>query len=184
MYSLVCTTHSPLDPRRPLYMVYMFIAAYHCPKGILGLGGASKNKLKDTNFIFPMTKVTVLSVFRTHAQKEYRKVFKTKSTYILNIIALLLLENLHCINSKSGLNGTQYKDVKWGVGVESTTFHGYVNDESFWNGFFMLTMHLTAEPHQFKKKNIRTIWKFGVCKWCQLGKIHALSLELLTFQVK
>ena len=33
----------PLDPRRPLHMLYMFIATYHCPKGILGLGGeASK----------------------------------------------------------------------------------------------------------------------------------------------
>ena len=29
----------PLDPRRPLHMLYMFIATCHCPKGILGLGG-------------------------------------------------------------------------------------------------------------------------------------------------
>ena len=35
-----------------------------------GGGGASKNKLKDTSFIFPMTNVTILGVFRTHAQKE------------------------------------------------------------------------------------------------------------------
>ena len=28
-------------------------------------------KLKDTIFIFPMTNVTILGVFRTHAQKEY-----------------------------------------------------------------------------------------------------------------
>ena len=75
-------------------MLYMFIAIYHCPKGILGLGGkASKNKLKDTNFIFPMTNVTVLSVFRMHAKKEYRKVLEMKSTSILTILALLLLEN-------------------------------------------------------------------------------------------
>ena len=37
-----------------------------------------------------MTNVTVLSAFRTHAQKEYRKVLEMKSTYILNILALLL----------------------------------------------------------------------------------------------
>ena len=28
----------PLDPRRPLHMLYMFIATCHCPKGILGPG--------------------------------------------------------------------------------------------------------------------------------------------------
>ena len=33
-----------------------------------GVGGASKNKLKDTSFIFPMTNVTILGVFRTHVQ--------------------------------------------------------------------------------------------------------------------
>ena len=73
----------PLDPRRPLHMLYIFIGTYHCPKA----------KLKDTDFIFPVTSVTVLGVFRTHAQKEYRNVFKLKSTSILNILALLLLEN-------------------------------------------------------------------------------------------
>ena len=36
-----------------------------------------------------MTNVTLLSVFRTHAQKEYGKVLEMKSTYILNILALL-----------------------------------------------------------------------------------------------
>ena len=40
-------------------------------KGRLGSRGqgASKNKLKDTSFIFPMTNVTIIGVFRTHAQK-------------------------------------------------------------------------------------------------------------------
>ena len=52
-------------------------------------GKASKNKLKDTSFIFPMTNVTLLGVFRTHAQKEYGNVLEMKSTYILNILALL-----------------------------------------------------------------------------------------------
>ena len=51
---------------------------------------ASKNKLKDTSFIFPMTNATISGVFRTHAQKEYGKVWKMKSTPILNILALLL----------------------------------------------------------------------------------------------
>ena len=36
-----------------------------------------------------MTNVTTLGVFRTHAQKEYGMVLEMKSTYILNILALL-----------------------------------------------------------------------------------------------
>ena len=61
-------------------------------KGHLGSRGAkaSKNKLKDTSFIFPMTNVTILGVFRTHTQKEYGKIWEMKSTPILNILALLL----------------------------------------------------------------------------------------------
>ena len=63
---------SPLDQRRPLYMLYTFITKCHCPNGILGLGGkATKNKLKDTSFTFPVTNVTILSIFCTHAQKGY-----------------------------------------------------------------------------------------------------------------
>ena len=80
------TPFPPLDPRRHLHMLYICIATFNCPKGILGLGGkASKNKLKDANFIFSMTNVTILSLFRMHAQKEYRKVLEMKGTYILNI---------------------------------------------------------------------------------------------------
>ena len=41
-----------------------------------------------------MTNVTILSIFRTHAQKENRKVLEMKNTSILNILALLLFENL------------------------------------------------------------------------------------------
>ena len=85
-------------------MLYICIATFNCPKGILGLGGggggggeASKNKRKDASFIFSMTNVTILSIFRTHAQKEYRKVLEIKGTYILNILALLLFENLQRI---------------------------------------------------------------------------------------
>ena len=66
-----------------------------CPKGILDLGGkASKNKLKDTSFIFSLTNITILSIFRTHAQKEYCKVLETKGIYILDNLVLLLFENL------------------------------------------------------------------------------------------
>ena len=44
-----------------------------------------------------MTNVTILSIFRTHAQKKNRKVSKMKGTYILNILAFLLFENLQRI---------------------------------------------------------------------------------------
>ena len=71
-----------------------------------GGGEASKNKLKDTIFIFPMTNVTILGVFRTHAQKEYGKVWEMKSIPIHYILTLLLFYNKQCIYSKSGLNGT------------------------------------------------------------------------------
>ena len=87
---------SPLDPRRPLRMSYMFIATYHCPKGILGLGGeASKNKLKDTSFTFLVTNVSILSIFRTHAQEG--KVLEMNSTSILHSLVLLLFENYQSI---------------------------------------------------------------------------------------
>ena len=44
----------------------MLLSKGHLGSG--GGGGASKNKLKDTSFIFPMTNVTILGVFRTHVQ--------------------------------------------------------------------------------------------------------------------
>ena len=44
-----------------------------------------------------MTNVTILSIFRTHAQKEYRKVLEMKGTHIQNVLALLLFENLQRI---------------------------------------------------------------------------------------
>ena len=59
-----------------------------------------------------MTNVTILSIFRTHAQKEYRKVLEMKGIYILNILALLLFENLQRIYQNSRLNGTRSNDVK------------------------------------------------------------------------
>ena len=71
-------------PKTPFtYDVYLYkdIRTFNCPRGILGLGGASKNKLKDTSFIFLMTNITLLSIFRTHAQKEYYKVSETRGMY-------------------------------------------------------------------------------------------------------
>ena len=44
-----------------------------------------------------MTNVTILSIFRAHLQKDYRKVLEMKGAYILNILALLLFENLQRI---------------------------------------------------------------------------------------
>ena len=46
------------------------------------------HSLYSTSFTFPMTNVTILGVFCTHAQKEYGNVLEIKSTYILNILAL------------------------------------------------------------------------------------------------
>ena len=78
----------------PLGQRHVAINIYNICKGHFGSrGGASKNKLKDTSFIFLMTNVTILGVFRTHAQKEYGKVLEMKSTYILNILALLFFLN-------------------------------------------------------------------------------------------
>ena len=113
MSSLTSTTPSPppppLDPRHLLHMLYMFIATCHCPKGILGLGegGASKNKLKDTRFTFPVKNVTILSIYCTHTQEGYFKVLEMNSTSIHYSLAFLLFENKQSINSKSGLSGTQ-----------------------------------------------------------------------------
>ena len=67
-------------------------------KGYLGSRGgeASNNNVKYNSFIFPLTNVTSLGVFRTHAQKEYGKVWEMKSTHILNILALI-----HFLKKKS-----------------------------------------------------------------------------------
>ena len=89
----------PLDPRHPLHVLYICIATLNCPKGILGLGGkASKNKLKDANFIFSMTNVTILSIFRTHAQKEYRPILKTLGQFEnLGFVIVSTRENIRLI---------------------------------------------------------------------------------------
>ena len=41
-----------------------------------------------------MTHITILSIFRTHAQKEYCNIMETNGIIILNNLVLLLFENL------------------------------------------------------------------------------------------
>ena len=86
--------HSPPPrPKTPFTHVVYLYNDVQLSKGHLGARGeASKNKLKDTSFIFSMTNITLLSNFRTHAQKEYCKVLETKGIYILNNLVLLLLK--------------------------------------------------------------------------------------------
>ena len=96
-----------------------------------------------------MTNVLILSIFRTHAQNVYHKVFEMKSTSILNCLALLLFENKQCIYPKSGLNGIQYKDVTWGVGVESASSHGFLILDHFETYVDAYNAYFTVEPHQF-----------------------------------
>ena len=80
----------PPRPKMPFTYVENIHSDISLSKAHFGSRGASKNKLKDTSVIFPMTNVTILGVFRTHWQKEYGKVLEMKSTHILNILVLLL----------------------------------------------------------------------------------------------
>ena len=86
----------PPRPKTPFTHVVYLNNDVHLSKWHLGSrgGGASKNKLKDTSFIFSMTNITILRKFRTHAQKEYCNVLGTKGIYILNTLVPLLVENL------------------------------------------------------------------------------------------
>ena len=114
MSSFAYTNPFPPRPKTPFTYVIYWYSDIKLSKGHLGSRGgeASKNKLKGASFIFSTINVTILSIFRTHAHKEYRKVLEMKGTYILDILDLLLLENLQRIYTNSRLNGTQSKDVK------------------------------------------------------------------------
>ena len=83
----------PFGQRHVPLNIYNICKGHFGSGGGVGGGDSSKNKLKDTSLIIPMTNVTILGVFRTHAQKEYGKVWEMKSTPILNILALLLFKN-------------------------------------------------------------------------------------------
>ena len=75
MSSLASTTPFHPRPKTPFtYVVYVY-SDMSLSKGHLGSrgGGAYKNKLKDTSFTFPVTNVTILSIFRTHAQGGHYK---------------------------------------------------------------------------------------------------------------
>ena len=93
MSSLASTTPPPPRPKTPFTYVVSVYSDMSLSKGHLGLGGASKNKLKDTSFTFPVTNVTILSIFRTHALEGCCKVLEMNSTSILYSLALLLSEN-------------------------------------------------------------------------------------------
>ena len=86
----------PPRPKMPFTYVVNVYSDMSLSKVHLGSrgrgGGVSKNNLKDTSFIFPMTNVTILGVFRTHAQKENGNVWEMKSIFVLNILALLFLK--------------------------------------------------------------------------------------------
>ena len=91
-FSLFLDAPPPPRPKMPFGQQHVAINIYNICKGHFGSRGgkASKNKLKDTNFIFLITNDTILGVFRAHVQKEYGNVLEMKSTPILNILALLL----------------------------------------------------------------------------------------------
>ena len=77
MSSLAYTAPSLLlDPRRPLHMLYMYmcIKRHFIVQRASGLG--EHKKLKDISFIFRVTINTILSIVRTHAQKNTVKFWK------------------------------------------------------------------------------------------------------------
>ena len=77
MSSFAYTTPSPLDPRRPLHMLYICIATFNCPKGILGLGGGKHLKQTERRqFHLFNDERHISSIFRTHAQKDTEKHLK------------------------------------------------------------------------------------------------------------
>ena len=94
LMSLLASTTPPPRPKTPFtYVVYVY-SDMSLSMGHLGSRGeASENKLKGTSFTFPVTNVTILSIFRTHAQEGYCKVFEMYSTSTLYILTLLLFEN-------------------------------------------------------------------------------------------
>ena len=98
MSSLASTTPSPPPPPRPktpfTYVVYVY-SDMSLSKGHLGSrGGASKNKLKDTIFTFPVTNVTVLSILSVNEKLPVSK-FRYFGKYIIQLFG-------HCYVHVSG----------------------------------------------------------------------------------
>ena len=99
------------------------------------------------------------------------------------------------IYSKFGLNGTQYKDVKWGMEVESAHFHGIVNGESLCNIFCCLlcTFYCQTTPilktlGQFEnlvfvimstRENIRLIARTSSCTSDTAASLVCFSISMM-----
>ena len=119
-----------------------------------------------------------------------------KNTYILYFLALYFFLNSQCICWKSGLNGAQYKSVKWRVGVESARLHGIVNGESLWNVFCCLlcifycqTTPILKTLVQFEnlvfvimstRENIRLIARSSLLTWLHKCR-HLIFLMINLF---
>ena len=74
LYNPVPPPPPPQDQRRPLHMLCMYVAAFHCPNDILGLGGWKHLKQTERRkFQLSNDKSHVLSIFYTHAQEKFFK---------------------------------------------------------------------------------------------------------------
>ena len=129
--SFAYTTPFPPRPKTPFtYVIYLY-SDILLPKGHLGSrGGKHLKQTEGRQFHLCNDKRHNLKYISYACAEGIPQSLEMKGTYIINILALLLFENLQMICLNSRLNGTQPKDVKWGVGVEGASFHGFVNDES------------------------------------------------------
>ena len=106
------------------YVVYVCsdISLSECHLGSMERWGreASKTELKDM-FQLSNDKRDVLSIFRTHAQKEDITLFDSKSTSIHSSILqhVYTLKKKHCIH---GRNGTRLIDDTLGAGLKMQVF--------------------------------------------------------------
>ena len=115
-------------------------------------------------------------------RRNTAKFWKWRALISLMFLHFYFLKTCKGFTKNYSLNGTQSKDVKWGVGVESANFHGFVNDGSLWNLFwcFLCTFYYRKSPilktlGQFEnlgflimstRENIRLIARAPlVCNW-------------------
>ena len=103
-----------------------------------------------------MTNVTILGVFRTHAQKEYGKVLEMKSTYIHNILALLFFFKLamHLLKVWSKRHPVQRRKMRGRS--RKCTFTRYCKWGIALKRILLPTMHILLP-------NYTNFRKFGVC---------------------
>ena len=89
------TPPPPPRPKTPFTHVVYLCNDVHLSKEHLGSRGGSIEKQSERHqFHLFNGKHTLLSIFRTHAQKEYCKVLETKGIYIHSNSVLLLFANL------------------------------------------------------------------------------------------